>query len=78
VDTVQIDITAAVNDAPVVTAPGSALSATEQVNLSIEGTGFSVGDVDEAGSGATATLEVGEGAITVAIGTRATVPGRSP
>ena len=67
VDNVQIDLTA-VNDAPVVNAPGSALSATEQVGLSIEGTGFSVSDVDEAGSGATATLSVGEGAITVVIG----------
>ena len=67
VDTIQIDLTA-VNDAPVVTAPGSALSATEQVNLSIEGTGFSVTDVDEAGAGATATLNVGEGVITVVIG----------
>ncbi|MCP3936992.1 MAG: hypothetical protein GY708_16670, partial [Actinomycetia bacterium] len=67
VDTVQVDLTA-VNDAPVVSAPGSALAATEQVGLSIEGTGFSVSDVDEAGSGASATLSVGEGAITVAVG----------
>ncbi|MCP3938389.1 MAG: hypothetical protein GY708_23830, partial [Actinomycetia bacterium] len=60
----------AMNDAPVVNAPGSALAATEQVGLSIEGAGFSVSDVDEAGSGATATLSVGEGAITVVIGGR--------
>jgi len=53
VDTVQIDLTM-VNDAPVVTAPAGALSATEQVGLTIEGTGFSVTDVDEAGAGATA------------------------
>ncbi|MCP3936692.1 MAG: hypothetical protein GY708_15115, partial [Actinomycetia bacterium] len=58
----------AMNDAPVVNAPGSALAATEQVGLAIEGTGFSVSDVDEAGSGASATLSVGEGAITVAVG----------
>ena len=57
VDNVQIDLTA-VNDAPVVNAPGSTLSATEQVGLSIEGTGFSVSDVDEAGSGATATIPI--------------------
>ncbi|MCP4936336.1 MAG: LamG domain-containing protein, partial [bacterium] len=56
------------NDAPVVSAPGSALAATEQVALAIEGTGFGVSDVDEAGSGATATLTTGEGAITVVIG----------
>ncbi|AHI29968.1 DUF4347 domain-containing protein [Marinobacter similis] len=41
----------AYNDAPVVTAPGSSLAATEQTSLSIEGTGFSVSDVDEAGAG---------------------------
>ncbi len=68
-NTATVSITVnAMNDAPVVTAPGSALSATEQVNLSIERTGFTVSDVDEAGSGATATLNVGEGAITVVIG----------
>ncbi|MCP4388464.1 MAG: hypothetical protein GY802_09220, partial [Gammaproteobacteria bacterium] len=58
----------AVNDAPVVTAPGSALAATEQVGLSIGGTGFGVSDFDEAGSGATATLIAGEGAITIVSG----------
>jgi hypothetical protein len=58
----------AVNDAPVVTAPAGALAATEQVGLAIHGTGFGVSDVDEAGLGATATLTVGEGAITVVVG----------
>ncbi len=58
----------AINDAPVVTAPGTALSATEQIGLAIHGTGFSVTDVDEAGSGARAVLSVGEGIITVAEG----------
>jgi hypothetical protein len=67
VDMIQIDLTA-VNDAPVVTAPGASLNATEQTNLSIHGTGFSVSDVDEAGSGALATLSVGEGTITVIVG----------
>ncbi len=57
-----------VNDAPVVTAPGSALNATEQVGLALHGTGFSVGDVDGAGGGALATLTVGEGAIAVVAG----------
>jgi hypothetical protein len=65
--TVNVDI-GAVNDAPMVNAPGSALSATEQTNLSIEGTGFSVTDADEAGSGAIATLSVGEGTLTVVVG----------
>ena len=50
------------------TAPGSALDATEKINLAIHGTGFSVADVDEAGSGAIATLSVGEGTITVVEG----------
>ena len=64
---VTINITA-MNDAPVVGAPAGPLAATEQVALSIEGTGFTVSDVDEAGSGATATLNVTEGAITVVEG----------
>jgi parallel beta-helix repeat protein len=67
VDNIQIDI-AAVNDAPVVTGPVSALSAVEQIGLAIAGTGFSVSDVDETGSGASATLSVGEGGITIAQG----------
>ncbi|MCP4966866.1 MAG: hypothetical protein GY926_16760, partial [bacterium] len=67
VDNIQIDLTA-VNDAPMVSAPGSALAATEQVALAIEGTGFGVSDVDEAGSGATATLTAVEGVVTVVSG----------
>jgi len=59
---------AAVNDAPVVTAPGMALNATEQTNLAIHGAGFSVSDADEGGSGATATLSVDVGTITVDAG----------
>ncbi len=65
--TVTINVTS-VNDAPVVTVPAVVLAATEQVGLSIEGTGFSVSDVDEEGAGATATLSVSEGRITVAEG----------
>ncbi len=57
------------NDAPVVTAPGAALSATEQVGLAIHGTGFGVSDVDAGGGSATATLNVGEGTLTVVAGT---------
>ncbi|MBC8356264.1 MAG: DUF4347 domain-containing protein, partial [Planctomycetes bacterium] len=66
-DTASLNVLA-INDAPVVVVPGSALSAVEQTALSIHGTGFSVSDVDEGGSGATATLAVGEGAITVVEG----------
>ncbi len=57
-----------VNDAPVVSAPGSALSATEQIGLNIDGAGFSVTDVDEAGVGARAVISVGEGIITIVEG----------
>ena len=57
-----------INDAPVVSAPGSALNATEQTNLSIEGAGFSVDDVDAGMGTATATLIVGEGILTVVVG----------
>ena len=67
VDNIQIDITA-VNDTPVVSGPGSAYAATEQVGLSIEGTGFTVSDVDAAAGSMTATIVVGEGAVTVSVG----------
>jgi predicted nucleic acid-binding Zn ribbon protein len=65
--TVNVDITA-MNDAPVVSAPGAPLAATEHVGLAVHGTGFTVSDIDEAGSGATATLNVNEGSITVVEG----------
>ena len=58
----------AVNDAPVVTAPGSALSATEQIATLIHGTGFSATDVDESNSGARASISVGEGNISITEG----------
>ena len=53
-DIVQIDITA-VNDAPVVTAPTSAYAVNEQTSLAIQGTGFSVSDVDADSGVLTAT-----------------------
>ena len=56
------------NDAPVVTAPGSALSATEQVGLSIHGSGFSVNDVDDANGTARAVLSAAEGVVTIVEG----------
>ena len=58
----------AVNDGPVVGAPGAALTATEQVGLAIHNTGFTVSDPDESGVGATATLSVGEGTLSVVVG----------
>ena len=61
-----------VNEAPVVLTPGSALSATEQVGLSIEGTGFSVSDVDSSTGIVTLTLAVGEGRLDIDIGNSGT------
>ncbi|MEO1528387.1 MAG: cadherin-like domain-containing protein [Planctomycetota bacterium] len=66
-DTVQIDITA-VNDTPVVSGPGGAYTVAEQTNLTLEGTGFSVSDVDAGGGTLTTTIQVGEGVITIAEG----------
>ena len=57
-----------VNDAPVVAAPGSAYTVNEQTSLTIEGTGFSVSDVDAGGAGVSATLSVGEGVLNLASG----------
>ena len=57
-----------INDAPVVIAPGSALTATEQTGLNIHASGFSVTDSDEADLGGLATLSVGEGILTVTEG----------
>ena len=51
-----------------VNGPGSAYTINEQTNLSIEGTGFTVADVDAASGTMTATIVVGEGAVTVVAG----------
>ena len=58
----------AVNDAPVVTAPGLAYSFTEQGSLNIHGTGFGLADVDENGGSMTATFTVGEGRLLINAG----------
>ena len=71
-DTVNIQVNA-VNDAPIVDGPSTPLTATEQIDLAIHGSGFGVKDADEAGSGAIATLSVGEGILTVTPGDSATV-----
>ncbi|MFK7966563.1 MAG: LamG-like jellyroll fold domain-containing protein, partial [Burkholderiaceae bacterium] len=62
-----INITA-VNDTPDVVGPGSAYSVDEQASLTIQGTGFSVTDADSASGTVTATIAVGEGAVTVVVG----------
>lgn len=70
-DTVQIDITA-VNDTPIVSGPVTAYSVSEQSALSLEGTGFSVADVDVATGIMTATITTGEGAVNIAVGNSGT------
>ena len=64
---VNVNISA-VNDTPNVTPASAIYNVNEQTNLSIEGTGFSVSDIDAAGGTMTATLAVGEGTITVTAG----------
>ena len=65
-DTETADITVtAVNDAPVVTPPVSAYSFTEQGSLAIQGTGFSIDDVDDNGGQLTAIFTVGEGRVLI-------------
>jgi hypothetical protein len=59
----------AVNDAPLVTAPGNTFSFTEQGSVNIHGTGlFAVADVDDNGGEFTATFSVGEGRLLVSAG----------
>ncbi|MEM6469383.1 MAG: cadherin-like domain-containing protein, partial [Planctomycetota bacterium] len=57
-----------VNDTPDVNAPASSYSVNEQTNLSIQGTGFSVNDVDATIGIMTATFTVGEGTLSLAAG----------
>jgi hypothetical protein len=57
-----------VNDAPVSTTPVAHYTATEQVNLSLQGTGLSVSDVDGNSGNETVTLSVVEGLITLSAG----------
>ena len=75
-DTVQINLTA-VNDTPVVTAPGSTLSATEQVGLNVHGAGFSISDVDAASGILTATLTWSNGDLAVSVGNSGVTLGAS-
>ncbi len=59
---------AAVNDAPVASIELDAYTATEQTPLSLKGTGLSISDVDAHNDWVTASLSVGEGALTVNAG----------
>ncbi|RZL07772.1 MAG: hypothetical protein EOP40_15025, partial [Rubrivivax sp.] len=62
-----INITA-VNDAPTATITPTTYSATEQVNLTLHGTGLSIADVDAGSASVQATLSVTAGILTVAAG----------
>ncbi|MEP3479784.1 MAG: cadherin domain-containing protein [Fuerstiella sp.] len=64
---VQITVTS-VNDAPVVTAPGSVLNFTEQGTLDLHGAGFEFTDEDSGSGSLTATFTVGEGRVLVDVG----------
>ncbi len=59
----------AVNDAPTATITPTSYSAIEQTNLTLSGTGISIGDIDAGSSNLTATFSVGEGVLTAAAGT---------
>ncbi len=62
-----INITA-VNDAPTANVPAS-YSATEQVSLTLHGTGLSIADADAASGSVQATLSVVSGSLTITAGT---------
>ena len=75
-DTASLVVTA-VNDAPVATITPLTYAATEQVNLTLHGTGLSVADVDAGAASLTATLSVGSGILTVGAGTTGVTVGGS-
>ena len=66
-DTATINI-AAVNDGPAAAITPTSYGATEQTNLTLQGSGLSVSDVDAGSGSETVTLSVGEGIITVNAG----------
>ncbi|WP_290689202.1 Ig-like domain-containing protein [Aquabacterium sp.] len=66
-DTVAITVNA-VNDAPVATITPISYSATEQVSLTLHGTGLSISDIDAGSSNVQATLSVTSGTLTVSAG----------
>ena len=67
-DTATINITA-VNDAPTATITPATYAATEQVALTLHGTGLSIADVDAGGAAVRATVSVTSGILTAATGT---------
>ena len=67
-DTATINITA-VNDAPTATITPATYAATEQVALTLHGTGLSIADVDAGAAAVRATVSVTSGILTAAAGT---------
>ena len=67
-DTATINLTA-VNDAPTATITPATYAATEQVALTLHGTGLSIADVDTGGAVVRATVSVTSGILTAAAGT---------
>ena len=65
--TAVLDITP-VNDAPVATITPTSYSATEQVALTLKGTGLSISDVDAGSGPMTVVLSVGEGTLSATAG----------
>ena len=65
--TAVLDITP-VNDAPVATITPASYSATEQVALTLKGTGLSISDVDAGSGPMTVVLSVGEGTLSATAG----------
>ncbi len=63
----------AVNDAPTATITPASYAATEQVALTLHGTGLSIGDIDAGGSNVQATLSVGSGILNASAGTTGVV-----
>jgi hypothetical protein len=60
---------AAVNDAPSAAIVPANYAATEQVSLTLHGTGLSIGDIDAGGANVTATVSVVSGTLSAAAGT---------
>ncbi|MDI1258675.1 DUF4347 domain-containing protein [Aquabacterium sp.] len=66
-----------VNDAPTATITPTSYSATEQVSLTLHGTGLSMADVDAGSSSVQATISVTSGTLTAAAGTTGVTIGGS-
>ncbi|EHS53635.1 type 1 secretion target domain-containng protein [Rhizobium sp. PDO1-076] len=75
-DTATINITA-VNDAPTAAITPTSYNATEQVDLALQGTGLTIGDIDAASDEVVVTLAVGFGKLTIDAGDSGVNVGRN-